>query len=154
MWGGRFGGGPDPLFTAFNDSLAVDARLVHDDVAGSIAWAEALRGAGVLTADEAAALETALRRIDEEAARDPAAVRSAAAEDVHTWVELQLIDRLGDLGKKLQTSARSFKPGAAGTIRSRRTSGGGRGARSTPAGTRSAGSSRPSSASPSARRRR
>ena len=103
MWGGRFGGGSDALFTAFNDSLAVDARLVHDDVAGSIAWSEALRGAGVLTADEAAAIETALRRIDEEAARDPAAVQSAAAEDVHTWVEVQLIDRLGDLGKKLHT---------------------------------------------------
>jgi argininosuccinate lyase/amino-acid N-acetyltransferase len=103
MWGGRFESEGDPLFKALNDSLPVDFRLVQQDVEGSIAWARALVGAGVLTADEADRLAEALEEVGALAATDPQAVRDAGDEDVHAWVEARLIERLGDLGKKLHT---------------------------------------------------
>ena len=57
LWGGVFsedGPGLDPLFKRFNDSLPFDRALLEHDVRGSIAWAGALRAAGVLTDDESA----------------------------------------------------------------------------------------------------
>ncbi|MCP3905876.1 MAG: argininosuccinate lyase [Planctomycetes bacterium] len=103
LWGSRFEDATDPLFTAINDSLRVDHRLVADDVAGSRAWAAAIRGAGVLSAAECARLDAALVEIAAVARLDPAAVRDAGDEDVHSWVERELIERVGDLGKKLHT---------------------------------------------------
>jgi argininosuccinate lyase len=103
MWGGRFSEGPDAMFRAVNDSLAFDWRLVREDIAGSIAWARALGGAGVLTDDEVSRLTGALRELDEEAAGIAGPPVESGAEDVHTWVETRLVERLGDLGKKLHT---------------------------------------------------
>lgn len=103
MWGGRFEDGPDPLFRAVNDSLAIDWRLVGEDIAGSIAWAGALAGAGVLSEDERASLVGALRAIGEEASGLVQPPLESGAEDVHTWVEMRVTDRLGDLGRKLHT---------------------------------------------------
>ncbi len=101
MWGGRFEGGADPLFRALNDSLPFDCRLVQEDIKGSIAWAEGLAGAGVLKPDESAQLVEALRAIGAEAT--PERVRQGSEEDVHSWVEARLIERIGPLGKKLHT---------------------------------------------------
>jgi argininosuccinate lyase len=103
LWGGRFEGEPDTLFRAINDSLPVDFRLVREDIEGSVAWAEALGQAGVLTPDETARTVAALEEIAACAKAAPDALRSAGDEDVHSWVEAQLIERLGDLGKKLHT---------------------------------------------------
>jgi argininosuccinate lyase len=103
MWGGRFSGGPDALFRAVNDSLPFDWRLVREDIAGSVAWARALGGAGVLTDDEVSRLTAALRELDEEAAGLGSPPVDSGAEDVHTWVEVRLVEKLGDLGKKLHT---------------------------------------------------
>jgi argininosuccinate lyase len=103
MWGGRFEGEADAIFRQLNDSLAVDWRLVQEDIQGSIAWAQALAEATVLTADEARELIAALGEIAEEAASLPGPPLESGAEDVHTWVELRLIEELGDLGKKLHT---------------------------------------------------
>ncbi|MGQ0629043.1 MAG: argininosuccinate lyase [Phycisphaerales bacterium] len=108
LWGGRFEGKASPLFRRFNDSLRVDHRLVFADITGSKAWARAIHGAGVLSADELARLLEALDQI----ARDVSALSLSAAptgmvesgeEDVHSWVEAELIRRVGDLGKKLHT---------------------------------------------------
>ncbi len=103
MWGGRFDRPGDPAFRAINASLPVDRRLVQEDVEGSIAWAEALRGAGVLEPQEAARLVEALREIGRQARAAPESLRDAPEEDVHTWVEARLIERTGDLGRKLHT---------------------------------------------------
>ncbi|MHC5114025.1 MAG: argininosuccinate lyase [Planctomycetota bacterium] len=103
LWGSRFDEPVDPLFTAINDSLPIDYRLVGDDVEGSRAWAAALHRAGVLTGEECDKIDAALAEIAEAARLDPAAVRDAGDEDVHTWVERELIERVGDLGKKLHT---------------------------------------------------
>ncbi len=101
MWGGRFGASPDASFRAINDSIGVDWRLLREDIEGSRAWARALAGAGVLDESEAAQIVEALDAIEAEA---PAhAPTDGAAEDVHTWVEQRLIERIGPLGKKLHT---------------------------------------------------
>jgi len=100
MWGGRFGAAPDPLFRAFNDSLPVDWRLARHDIRGSIAWARALASAGVLEPGEADRIVDGLEAI---AAGDLTRPPAEPDEDVHSWVEARLIERVGDLGKKLHT---------------------------------------------------
>ena len=102
MWGGRFEAPPAELFKRFNDSLPVDWTLVREDIEGSIAWAHALAGAGVLSGQEAEVLAGALGQLDHEAA-EMAPPLSSGAEDVHSWVEMMLVERLGELGKKLHT---------------------------------------------------
>lgn len=103
MWGGRFEGDASPLFRALNDSLPFDARLAREDIAGSRAWASALAGAGVLTADEHARLDAALADLDARVADDPRLPLASEAEDIHSWVEGELVSALGPLGKKLHT---------------------------------------------------
>ncbi|MEN0020250.1 MAG: argininosuccinate lyase [Planctomycetota bacterium] len=103
MWGGRFTDAPDALFRAFNDSLPIDWALVTQDILGSVAWARALGRAGVLTDDEVASLATALDDIATSVRGQLRPPPDADAEDIHTWVEQQLIARVGDLGKKLHT---------------------------------------------------
>jgi argininosuccinate lyase len=103
MWGGRFDKQADPLFRAFNDSLPFDWRLVQEDITGSIAWAAALGRAKILTAREVTDLTAALRDLAKDAAKIPNPPTDSGAEDVHSWVESRLIERLGDLGKKLHT---------------------------------------------------
>ena len=103
LWGGRFEGGLDPLFEAFNASLPDDRRLLSQDVAGSRAWARALGRAAVLAPDEVERLDAALRDIDAEFSAEPAALDVSAAEDVHSFVEAELVRRVGELGKKLHT---------------------------------------------------
>jgi len=104
MWGGRYeGAGPDELFRAANDSLPIDWRIVQQDIRGSIAWAGALCECGVLTASEHGQLVDALEALSEEAKAIPHPPVESGAEDVHTWVEQKLVEKLGSLGKKLHT---------------------------------------------------
>jgi len=103
LWGGRFTEESHPLFRAFNDSLPFDHHLLRQDVQGSIAWAKALGRAGVLEESEVARLVEALAAIGHDGARDPAALLRSGAEDVHSWVETMLIERVGPLGRKLHT---------------------------------------------------
>lgn len=103
MWGGRFTGAADPLFCAINDSLPVDWRLVQQDIRGSIVWARALGRADVLSDEEVEALAGGLKQLADEAKEMPNPPLESGAEDVHTWVEQQLVARLGAVGKKLHT---------------------------------------------------
>jgi argininosuccinate lyase/amino-acid N-acetyltransferase len=103
LWEGRLNGQTDSLFSQINDSLGVDARLVQEDIEGSIAWTGALHQAKVLSADEAESIEAALREIADAVAADPQSILASGMEDVHTWVEAQLTERLGPLGKQLHT---------------------------------------------------
>ncbi len=103
LWGGRFESGPDALFRALNDSLRFDYRLAEHDILGSVAWARTIQRAGVLSKDELARLEGALNELLTLVRKDPAAPAGAGDEDVHSWVERSLIERVGDLGKKLHT---------------------------------------------------
>lgn len=103
LWGGRFEGAADQRFLAFQESLSVDSRLLADDVEGSVAWAGALAAAGLLEAEEADQLQTALLEVLDETLSEPDRLLNSDAEDVHTFVEQRLIEKVGDLGKKLHT---------------------------------------------------
>ncbi len=102
LWSGRFDAAPDAATFEWGSSFGFDRRLFEDDVTGSRAWAQALAGAGVLTADEVQALDTALAELLEHGRRDPAFV-SGPDEDVHSFVERLLVERLGDTGRRLHT---------------------------------------------------
>jgi argininosuccinate lyase len=102
LWSGRFDTAPDAAALEFGNSFRFDKRLLEDDIAGSIAWARALGRAGVLPSDEARAIEHALAKILEEARANPAIV-AGPDEDVHSFVERLLIERLGDPGRRLHT---------------------------------------------------
>ena len=96
MWGGRFEGEPSDLLRAFNDSFAFDFQLFAEDIEGSIAWANALERAGVLTSDESSKLTNALKKI--------AAPRSFTNhEDIHSYVESKLYESIGNIAGKLHT---------------------------------------------------
>jgi argininosuccinate lyase/amino-acid N-acetyltransferase len=103
LWGGRFKEKANIQFKKFNDSLPVDYRMAVQDIVGSIAWAEALTSVNVLSQDEFLRLQTALLNLKASVEQDPQQILSSDAEDIHSWVELQLIEATGDLGKKLHT---------------------------------------------------
>jgi len=103
LWGGRFSGGLDPAFDAFNRSLPFDRRLIGQDIQGSIAWAGALGDAGVLKKTEARRLQKGLRALAKQVQADGSALEYSDAEDVHSFVESALADHVGDLAKKLHT---------------------------------------------------
>ena len=102
LWSGRFDTAPDPDAFDFGVSFSFDRALFEDDVKGSLAWAEALGAAGVLSADDVAAIAQGLRDILEEGRRNPAFV-AGPDEDVHSFVERQLVERIGDAGRRLHT---------------------------------------------------
>ncbi|MDD5543989.1 MAG: argininosuccinate lyase [Acidobacteriia bacterium] len=105
MWGGRFQQGPSPLFERFNNSFSFDYRLLPFDVQGSLAYCKALERAGILTAPESKKLQRALRNLVNRIAARPRTLRDALPqfEDVHSFVEAQLVAAVGDLGKKIHT---------------------------------------------------
>ena len=102
LWSGRFDSAPDPAAFDFGISFSFDRRLFEDDVSGSLAWAEALQEAGVLDETDAQAIRDGLLAILEQGRRDPAWV-NGPDEDVHSFVERQLVARIGDAGRRLHT---------------------------------------------------
>jgi argininosuccinate lyase len=106
LWSGRFEGDPDAALFAFGASFRFDRRLFEDDVTGSLAWSEALERAGVISAADGAAIRDGLGAILDRSRQDPAFFDSPAAaldEDVHSFVERELIARVGDAGRRLHT---------------------------------------------------
>ncbi len=103
LWGGRFTQAADQRFKELNDSLRFDYRLAEQDIIGSVAWSKALVTVNVLTAEEQVQLEKALGVLLEEVRANPRAILASDAEDIHSWVEGKLIDKVGNLGKKLHT---------------------------------------------------
>jgi len=102
MWGGRFKGRLDPRIDALNRSLPFDQRLYDEDITGSIAWAQALRRAGVLDGRELGAIVSGLERVRQEFARGR--FRSVPSdEDIHTAVERRLGELVGSAAAKLHT---------------------------------------------------
>ena len=102
LWSGRFSEAPDTEVFDFQASFGFDNQLFEDDVEGSLAWAEALASAGVLTRDDAVVIRQALIEIREHARLDPNFL-TGSDEDVHAFVERQLIARVGDVGRRLHT---------------------------------------------------
>jgi argininosuccinate lyase len=105
LWSGRFEGSPDAALFAFGASFGFDRRLFEDDVTGSLAWADAIAAAGVLSPQEADAIRAALNEIRAQG-QEPGFFDSPAAkddEDVHSFVERELVQRVGDAGRRLHT---------------------------------------------------
>jgi argininosuccinate lyase len=103
LWSGRFDSAPNAEVFDFGKSLAVDKRLIDDDLTGSRAWAQALATAGVLTPDDAQAIITGLDDVRAAVHADPAMLDRADDEDVHAFVERELVARIGEAGKRLHT---------------------------------------------------
>jgi argininosuccinate lyase len=102
LWSGRFDSAPDPAAFDFGVSFPFDRRLFEDDVTGSLAWCEALVSCGALSAVDGRNIQEGLRAILDQGLREPAWV-AGADEDVHSFVERQLVARIGDAGRRLHT---------------------------------------------------
>ncbi|MBQ9489708.1 MAG: argininosuccinate lyase, partial [Lachnospiraceae bacterium] len=102
LWGGRFTKETDQLVYDFNASIRFDKRLFQQDVEGSLAHVSMLAKQGILTEAEKDAITKGLQSIlaDVEAGK---LVIDYKYEDIHSFVEANLIDRIGDAGKKLHT---------------------------------------------------
>jgi argininosuccinate lyase len=106
MWSGRFREPLNAGFEAWQRSIVFDWRLLPQEVAASKAHASVLVAANILATDEGARIRTALDSIAAEfaSAAGQALVRDhASAEDIHHFVELKLVERIGSLGLKLHT---------------------------------------------------
>ena len=103
LWGGRFSSEEDPFFAQFNDSLSFDSRLLEADIQGSLAYVRALEKAGVFARKERLAVEKGLRLVLEENRLNPKLIAQSQAEDVHTYVEEALKEKVGSLALKLHT---------------------------------------------------
>ena len=102
LWGGRFTKKTDDAVKAFNDSIGFDKRLYREDIEGSIAHAGMLGRQGIITQEEAAAIIRELRQILADVESGSLTI-TGEYEDIHSFVEANLIDRIGDTGKKLHT---------------------------------------------------
>jgi len=102
LWGSRFSGKLDPAAWRVNTSLPFDQRLALQDVRGSIAWAQALEKAGVLTRDESTQICAGLNAIRGEFESQEFAFQESD-EDIHTAVERRLGELIGPVAGKLHT---------------------------------------------------
>ncbi len=102
LWGGRFTKETDQMVYDFNASISFDKRLFHQDVQGSMAHVTMLAKQGILTDAEKDAIISGLKEIMADV-DDGKLVIDHKYEDVHSFVEANLIDRIGDAGKKLHT---------------------------------------------------
>jgi len=103
MWGGRFAGGPAAVMAEINASLPFDKRMWRQDVAGSRAHAAMLAATGIVSADDAAAIDAGLEQVGQgyEADGVPDAL---ALEDIHMLTEARLADAIGPAAGRLHTA--------------------------------------------------
>ncbi|MFY9497278.1 MAG: argininosuccinate lyase [Halanaerobiales bacterium] len=102
LWGGRFTKETDDLVHAFNASLAFDQRLYHYDIMGSIVHVEMLVKQGILEAEEGDIIKKGLETIEKEIEQGILSFDSTY-EDIHSFVEGNLIAKIGPVGGKLHT---------------------------------------------------
>lgn len=102
LWGGRFTKETDQLVYNFNASITFDQKFYKQDIEGSIAHVTMLAKQGILTEQERDDIVRTLKEIRDEVESGRLEITSEY-EDIHSFVEANLIDRLGDTGKKLHT---------------------------------------------------
>jgi len=102
LWGGRFAQKLDQLAFDLNTSLPVDKRMAIQDVDGSLAWADAIHRAGILSDKEHASISLGLATVKEEFSSGRFSF-APSDEDIHTAVERRLTELIGDAAGKLHT---------------------------------------------------
>ena len=102
LWGGRFKEETDRNVYLFNASIDFDKRLIYKDIEGSFAHAKMLGEQGIITKDEMNKIHEGLTTIKEKV-EDGSLLITDEYEDVHSFVEANLINLIGDAGKKLHT---------------------------------------------------
>ncbi|MDE6056085.1 MAG: argininosuccinate lyase, partial [Lachnospiraceae bacterium] len=102
LWGGRFTKETDKLVYNFNASISFDQKFFRQDVEGSMAHVKMLAKQGILTEDERNQILEGLEGILRDVEEGKLAITDEY-EDIHSFVEANLIDRIGDAGKKLHT---------------------------------------------------
>ena len=102
LWGGRFTKETDKLVYNFNASITFDQKFYEEDIEGSIAHVTMLAAVGILTDQERDDIIRTLKEIKAEVEAGTLEITDEY-EDIHSFVEANLIDRLGDTGKKLHT---------------------------------------------------
>ena len=102
LWGGRFAQNLDQTAWDLNTSLPVDKRLAIQDVEGSVAWADAIHRAGILSDKEHGSISLGLATIQEEFSSGRFSF-APSDEDIHTAVERRLTELIGDTAGKLHT---------------------------------------------------
>lgn len=102
LWGGRFTKAMDELVDRFNASITFDQKLFEQDIEGSIAHAVMLEKQGILTCKEKDDIVKGLTKIREDVLEGRLAI-TQEYEDIHSFVETVLTERIGEAGKKLHT---------------------------------------------------
>ena len=102
LWHGRFEEGPDAQAVEFETSIFVDERMALDDIKGSIAHATMLAHAGIISVKEADEIVNGLESIEDDLTSGKLAI-DYSAEDIHSFIEATLTDRIGEAGKKVHT---------------------------------------------------
>ncbi len=103
QWGGRFAAGPSVVMQEINASIGFDHKLWRQDIRGSLAHAAMLARAGIIGAEDEAAIRAGLERIGADIATGQFAFDDAL-EDIHMNIEARLTERIGEAGKRLHTA--------------------------------------------------
>jgi argininosuccinate lyase len=103
QWGGRFAGGPAEIMQRINASIGFDQKLWRQDISGSRAHAAMLAHTGIISRQDADAIDAGLQDIAREIAEGRFAF-TEALEDIHMNIEARLAERIGDAGRRLHTA--------------------------------------------------
>ena len=103
LWGGRFEKEMDSMVKAYNASIFFDQRMYNEDIDGSIAHVTMLGKQGIVTEEEAKTIVAGLEDIRKDIAGGKI-VFNVDDEDIHMGIESRLIQRIGEVGKKLHTA--------------------------------------------------
>jgi argininosuccinate lyase len=102
LWGGRFTKEENQLVHNFNASISFDQKFYRQDIDGSIAHVTMLAKQGILSSEDRFTIVNALEQIKQEIENGELAI-DETAEDIHSFIEATLIERIGDAGKRLHT---------------------------------------------------
>ena len=102
LWAGRFSKEADKRTNDFNSSIKTDSRMYAQDIQGSIAHASMLAAKGIISPEDSKKIVTELEKIQSEIASGELMI-DPDAEDIHTFIEQTLTERIGDAGKRLHT---------------------------------------------------
>src|SRR5574344_1928157 len=102
LWSGRFAEGPDAQAVEFETSIHVDERMALDDIHGSIAHATMLGEQKIISKKEADQIVKGLKSIEADLVSGKLSI-DYSAEDIHSFIEATLTDRIGEAGKKVHT---------------------------------------------------